>query len=836
MTTDRQRTRSDALGRVTRELKLAARALVRSPGFTMATVVTLGLGIGATTAIYTLLDAVVLRPLPYTTADRLVHLSSKVPLMDADAQWGLAEAGYHYFREHAASFDELAVIGNAFAPSAEATVTGDGGAERVRLVQASASAFDVLGLGPARGRLFREEEERPGASPVVILGWDYWQRRFGGEDVLGQQITIAGASFEIIGVMQRGANLPDRAGDIWVPFSLDPARPAINSHFIDAIARLAPGATIDQARSEIARLTSRFPEEFPGQNAYGGGFVENSGFYTRVASLHDEVVGSVARTLWVLLGAVGVVLLIAAANVANLFMVRIESRRREVALRSALGARRSDVAAHYLGESMLVAAGAAAVALAFAHLAMRAMMALAPPGFPRLGEVSLTAGAVLVALGAALAAGVIFGLAPLLQADARAQTLREGGKGMTSSRGQRAIRSALVVSQTALALMLMTGAALMLHSFVQLRSVELGFEADDALLFQLPLPPGEYQGWQPVFEFHRQVLERIESLPGVVAAGATTGAPMPERLGCSSIFAEGHAPQPGEQPPCVATPLASPGTFAALGMTLRGEPSDWTEVWNRAGGAVVTRTLADQLWPGEDPIGRGIRGNGPVPPYYRVVAVAEPVRLAAVDEPPTAAVYFPMLPIDGAGLWAPPYSPTYVVRTSGVAPLALVAPIRHIVADIDRNVPLAQIRTLSDHVETTPSMTRASFTLILLLVAGAIALLLSAIGIFGVISYVVAHRTREIGVRLAIGAEPRAVKAMVVRQSLTLVAGGLALGAAGALIGTQVLQSLLFEVSATNPLIVAGVAILLVATAAAASYLPARRAARVPPITVLKTD
>jgi putative ABC transport system permease protein len=836
MTENRDRPKSERLASTLRELKLAARALARSPGFAIATVVTLGLGIGATASIYTLLDAVVLRPLPYPAADRLVHLSSRVPLMDADAQWGLSEAGYHHFREHATTLDELAVVGNAFAPTAEATVTGESGAERVRLVQTSASAFDVLGLSPARGRLFREEEERPGAAPVAILSEEYWQRRYGGEDVLGRQIVIAAVSFEIIGVMRRGAHLPNGAADVWLPFNLDPSRPAVNSHFISAIGRLAPGATAEQAQAELGRMTARFPEIFPEQNAYGGGFVQNSGFYTRVASLHADVVGAVSRTLWVLLGAVAVVLLIAAANVANLFLVRIESRRREVALRSALGAGRGDLAVHHLGESMLVAAGAAALALLFAHVAMRAMVALAPPGFPRLLEVSLTSGAVALAIGTAVLAGLIFGLVPLLQSDASAQTLREGGKGMTASRSQRAIRSGLVVAQTALALVLMTAAGLMLQSFVQLRSVDLGFQTDDALTFQLPLPPAEYQGWEPVFEFHRQVVQRIEALPGVTAAGVTTGPPMPTRLGCSSIFVEGRALQPVEQPPCVPTLLASPDAFAALGMTLHGAPSDWTEMWNRAGGAVVTRTLADQLWPGEDPMGKGIRGNGPNPPFYRVVAVTEPVRLAAVDEPATPAVYFPMLPIEGAGLWSPPYNPTYVVRTSGVAPLAMVEPIRRLVAGIDANIPMAQVETLHTRVENTPSMTRASFTLILLVVAGSIALLLSAVGIFAVISYIVAHRTREIGVRLALGAQPASVRTMVVRQSLTLVGAGLLVGVVAAVAGTQVLQSLLFEVSATNPLIMASVAFLLIVTAAAASYLPAHRAASVPPGSVLRED
>ncbi|MEX2528235.1 MAG: ABC transporter permease [Gemmatimonadota bacterium] len=816
-----------------REVRLAIRALLRRPGFALAAMVTLGLGLGATGAIYALLDAVVLRPLPYSQSEQLVKLSSRVPVIDPEAKWGLSEAGYHHFREEASTLTEVAAVGSVFSPTNEVTVTGDFQAERVQLAQLSAGAFQVLGLAPIQGRLFVEAEERPGAAPVVLLGWDYWQRRFGGEPVLGRMLEIQAVPQEIIGIMPRGVHLPEAQVDVWAPAGLDPSRPPVNSHWIGAVARLAPGVTVEQAQAEVDRITARFEETFP--NAYGGGFVTDTEFRTEVTSLHREVVGGMARTLWVLLGAVGFVLLIAVANVANLFLVRLEARRGEVAMRATLGARRGHLAVHYLAESLLVAAGGAVVALAFAAVAVRTITALAPDGFPRLAEVALTPGSMALTVGAALLAGLVFGLAPLMGRDLEPGLVRET-RGATLGKGRRAIRSGLIVSQTAMALLLLAGAGLMLQSYRNLQAVELGFQPADALTFNVALPFARYDSWDAVAAFHRTILTRIEALPGVVAAGAGTLAPMPEVVGCAGLATEDDPPPGEDRMPCVAAYLASPGVFEALGVRLEGEASGWGAVEAGAGGVVVTRALADRFWPGEDPLGKGIRGNGSEPPFYRVTAVTEPVRLTAVDGPPLQAAFFPFLPIAGAQLWSPPFSPTFVVRTGGRPPLDLVPAIRALVAEMDGDVPLADVRTLEDRVSRSASMARTSFTLILLLVAGTVALLLSTVGIYGVISYVVAQRKGEMGIRMALGAPSASVRTMVVRQSLVLVVAGLVVGAVGALAGGRALESLLFEVSPTNLRVVMTMALGLLGVGFAASFIPANRAVGMDPMEVLRAE
>jgi putative ABC transport system permease protein len=828
---DREQRRAELIGSLGRELRLAVRSLGRAPGFAAAAIITLALGIGATTSIYTLLDAVVLRPLPYAQAERLVQIGSAVPGMGEDQRWGLSMAGYYHFVENARTLEAIGVRG-----SGQVTVTGDFEAERVTLGMASASLFDVMGLVPSQGRPFHELEERPDAPPVAILGHDYWQRRFGGEPVLGQMLTVGGNPREIVGVMRAGVHLPDQRIDIWVPPmpALDPAAPAVNWHWVTAVGRLAPGATAADAQAELARLTTRFPELYP--SAYDDEFMQRYGFTTYAEPLHATIVGDMSRTLWILLAAVGLVLLIACANVANLYLVRIETRRREVAVRGALGAGRRDLLVHFLGESLIVAAGAAALGVLLAWAGTRVLVALAPENFPRLGDVALTSGAVAFALGIGALTAIVFGLLPMAQRGGGMDTLREGGKGMTASPRRRAARAGLVVAQTALALMLLAAAGLMLQSYRQLRAVDLGIEPANALTFQIALPFSAYPGWEPTFEFHRRLIDRIELVPGVASAGMIDLLPPVASQGCSLLFLEDVPMQPGEEPRCMPLGLASPGAYAALGMRVRGETPTWTEMANQAAGVVVTRAFADRFWPGQDPIGRGVRGNGSEPPYYRVVGVAENVRAHGVDRAPTAAVFFPMMPMEGAPLWSPPYTMSVVVRTTGVPPLALVPQLRAIVAELDRNVPLANIRTMEEVVERSPSMARASFTMLLLLVAGAVALVLSAIGVYAVISYIVAQRTGEIGLRIALGAGTGQVRRLVVRQSLAVVSFGLALGLFGAWSGTRLLESLLFEVSATDPRVLGGAVLALLAVAAAASWLPARRAARVEPMTVLRAE
>jgi putative ABC transport system permease protein len=825
---EREAGRAEFLYALGRELRLAFRSLRRSPGFTLAALLTLGLGIGATTAIYTLLDAVVLRPLPYAESDRLVQIGSEVPGMGVGSRWGLSVAGYFHFQEHGRTLESL-----AYAAAGETTLTGGFAAERVNSASVSAGIFDVLRVAPAQGRAFRVEEERPGSERVAILGWDFWQQRYGGADVLGRTITLAGLDREIVGIMPRDVHLPQARVDVWLPVAfLDPTAPPVNSHWVSAIGRLQSGVAPDEAQRELAALTAQFPELFPG--AYPQSFMERYGFDTYVSALQEEIVGTMARTLWVLLLAVAIVFLVAAANVANLFLVRIESRRRELAVRRALGAGRRALATHFLGESALIGGGSVVLAVFFAWLGTRLLVSIAPPHFPRLDEVGLTPGAVLAAILVGLLTMVVFGLVPLLQSTETA-LLREG-RSTTAARRRRGIRSTLVVSQTALALVLLAAAGLALESFRQLTRVDIGIRPENALTFQVALPAMSYQGFQPVLEFYRSLTQRIEELNGVAAVGVTNMLPPVAGTGCSVVFIEDRPLQPGEEPRCVPTVTGSPGVYEALGVRVDGEVPSWAAMEHRAAGVVVTRAFAERFWPGEDPIGKGVRGNGAVPPYYRVVAVTGDIRAHGVDQPPAEAVFFPLQAIDGAPLWSPMYTGNVVVRTAAVPPLALIPQLRAVLAELNPEVPLVNPRTLHHVVENSPSMARASFTLTLLLIAGLMGLLLSAVGVFGVISYTVAQRTGEIGIRLALGARIETVKALVLRQSLTTVLIGVALGLVASVAGLRIMQSLLYEVSPTDPRVLFGVVAVLLAVAVLASYLPARRAAKVDPASVLRAE
>ncbi|HEX6533843.1 MAG TPA: ABC transporter permease, partial [Gemmatimonadaceae bacterium] len=490
----RRRDRGEQLATLVREARQSLRALVRARSFSAIAIITLALGIGAATAIFTLLDSVVLRPLPYVAPDRLVFLSSPVPGYKPGAEWGLSQAGYFFFRKENRSFDDIGVYA---APML--TLARDGHAERVQGAVVTASLLHVLRVGPALGRAITPEDDRPNVAPVAMLGYDFWRTRFGGDPrVIGQVIDLEGQRIQVVGVMRRGAGLPDLRVDVWLPEQLDPLRTPVNSHmnFAGAIARLKPGVTLEAANADLARLTARLPDVFP--TVYTPSFMSSTRFATRAVSLRDHVVGSTARVLWILLAAVGLVLVIACANVANLFLVRAESRRREVAVRTALGADRWRIASHYVTESVLLALVAGALAVGLAYGGIRLFLAIAPSELPRLAEVRVTWGAVGVALVFSLAAGVLFGLFPLLRggrATVDVITLRQG-RGLSGSRGQHAIRGALVVAQVALALVLLAGAGLLLRSYDRLRQVQPGFDPHGVVAVDVALPYVRYRDYE----------------------------------------------------------------------------------------------------------------------------------------------------------------------------------------------------------------------------------------------------------------------------------------------------------------------------------------------------
>lgn len=817
----------DTMGRETRQ---AVRALARSRSFTCIAIVTLALGIGATTAVYTLLDRVVLHPLPYPGADRLVKIGSLVSGKTVSGEWGVSAAGYFYYLRHNRTFDAIGVYGRH-----ELSMVAGGRAERVRAAVVSASIARVLGVHASLGRMIGADDDRPGVAPVAVLSHGYWLGRFAGDPaIVGQSITVEGAPVEVVGVLAPGENLPALGAapdaDVWLPLGLDPAATPVNDHGLRAIGRLKDGVTIDAASADLARLTARFPDELSA--AYSPAFMRDYHFSAKVTPLRDAVVGESSRILWMLFGAVGIVLVIACANVANLFLVRVDARRREVAVRTALGADRVHLAWHYVTESVLLAVVAGAIGVALAWSAIRLLVAIAPTGIPRLGEIHLGWGSIVFAAVVSLGAGVVFGLIPLARSGVDVSTLRENARGMTASRGRHAVRSALVVAQVALAVVLLAAAGVMLRSFERLRAVRPGFDATGLLAVDVSLPYGRYGDYQSTSAFYRDLQSRVAALPAVGGVGATTSLPLEGGGSCATLFAQGEAAQSTGAAPCIRYVYVTPGYFETMGISLSGTPSSWNDVSGKHAGAVVSGSLADRFWPGQDPLGRGIKGGGGEA-YFQVAAVTGDVRIDDLRVPKPEVIYFPIVPVEGTQLWGPANAMTLVVRVKSADPASLVPAIRRTVAELDPGVPVANARTMSDVVAR--SMARLSFTMLLLGVAGVMALALSAVGLYGVISYIVGERRGEIGLRMALGARAGEVGKMIVLQSVRLAVAGVVIGLIGAAATTRILRTLLFEVSPTDPLTLVAVALFLVLLAALASYSPARRAALVDPIEVLRS-
>ncbi|MCE9669927.1 ABC transporter permease [Myxococcus stipitatus] len=826
----RERRRTELRDMVLRETRQALRSLGRSPSFTVMAVLTLALGLGATTALFSVVDAVVLRPLPYPEPERLVWLDSPVPGLAPDAQWDLSEAGFFHFSREARGLASLGAL-----DTATGSLAAEDGALRVDVATVSAGLMDVLRARPALGRVITPDVDAPGAPPVVVLGHDFWVRQYGADPrVLGTTVRLDDVPTEVIGVMAPGFQLPDDTVDLWTPLRLDPSRPAENSHWVRAVGRLRDGVSLAQAQAELTTLTTRLPEVFPG--AYRESFMRETRFTTRLTPLARHVVGDADRTLWILLGSVGLVLLIACANVANLFMVRADARGRELAVRSALGAGRWDLAWHALTESLMVCAVAGALGLLLAHGALRLLVTLEPSELPRLREVGLGWHGVAFAGGLTVLAGLVFGLFPQTRGAKVLARLRESGRGLTSSRRRNLVRGGMVVGQVGLAVVLLSAAGLMLRSYWTLSHVESGLDVGNTLTFDIMLPRTRYTNYDEVNRFHRELLARLEALPGVSSASLSTHLPLGRFGGCAAIFAEGMSVEADKQP-CVTSPSVAPGYFKALGIPLlQGRELTWDDLEQKADGVVVTKALAERLWPGQDALGKGIRGNGKLPPYYRVVGVTGELRAHGLDQPPSEAVFFPLAPAEGRPLWGPRRSPSVVVRTRTSRPESLTPEVRRILKELDATVPLAHARTMERVVSRSPSVARASFTLFLLGLAGGMALLLSAVGLYGVIAFIVGQRRGEMGIRLALGARASQVTGMVVLQSLRVTGLGILCGLLGALAMGDVLGALLFEVRATDPFVLAGVCGLLVTLAVLASYGPARRASRVDPAEVLRSE
>ena len=827
------------LDRLAREARHAARRLAAAPAFTSASVLTLALGIGATTAIFAVVERVVIAPLPYPDSDRIVFLDHGARGLDRPRGLGMTTGLYWQYAHRARTLEHVTVYQPLQATIAAGSGAGD--PETIEAVRTTPSFVHALGVTPALGRWFDEAEGRPGGDPVVVLSHGFWLRRFGGDPAaLGRTLVLNDTSHEIIGVMPEGFAYPRTQTQLWYPHPLDEGNVRVGSFSYAGVARLAGGATVEEARAEIDALIARVPGDFP-DDEFAALLVEQADAYSSLLPLQDSIVGSTERTLWILLAAVGIVLAIACTNVANLFLVRAEVRQREVALRRALGAGRGVVAGFFLTETALLALLGGGLGVALAYGAVELLVSFGPAELPRLGEVRMGAASLgFAALMAALAAGAL-GVLPLLRQPSElgaglAKTLQEGGRGRTSAHGRVRGRSLLMGGQVALAVVLLVAAALLARSFQELRAADPGFDARDGLLVRLVLPVAAYPDREQAAAFHERLLERLRGLPGVRSAAVTTCPPLASYCFGDPVSRPGRPWTEGAIPPIASFRRVSDDWFETAGTSLvRGRLLEEGDHREATRAVVVDERMAELYFPGEDPIGQRILTSDadPVEDAYEIVGVVEHVvvfAVASTDRPPE--VYLPLLSHTTNN------SPTlhnaaYLLRADG-DPLALADGFRAALAELDPAVPAAEVTTL----EGLLAQDRApmAFTMALILIAGAVALALGLIGIYGVVSFVVAQRRGEIGVRLALGGRPGDVAGMILWQGARVAGLGMAVGLVAAAAGSRVLSSLLYGVSPTDPRVYAAVSVLLLGVTLVACWLPARRASALDPAHALRAE
>ena len=827
----------DALGR---DLRLAVRGMRRRPGFTVAVVLTLALGIGANTAIFGVVDGVLIKPLPYPDAHELVSIEQVAPGLGTD-QLRISPSQYVTYREEGRVFQHIGVYGDG-----GRTITGLGEPEQARALVVSYDVLQALGVQPQLGRLFTEADaaaaEGAPLAPVIILTHAYWQRRFGGDDsVLGRRLIVDSNPAEVIGIMPEGFRFLDMepAAEVISLIAFDRSRLTLDGFGLWSLARLESGVTIAEANADLARMQPIWLDAWPvSPNIAGRQVLENWRITPAVQPLKEEVVGGVGDMLWILMATIGIVLLIACANVANLMLVRSESRRQEFAMRAALGAGRGHIAREVLVESLLLSliGGALGVALASAGLAV--VVATAPTTLPRVEDISLDPRVIAFALVISLFSSVLFGALPALKyAVQHRAPLGGAARGASASRERQRTRHSLVVVQVALALVLLVGSGLMIRTFQALLNVEPGFATTaDVQTARVWVPPQQVQDPERVTRIQHEILDKIAGLPGVTAAAFASAVPMegPTRVWTQTVYVDGHRYAQGTMPPMRRMKTVSPGYFNAIGTRMiAGRDITWNDIYGRARVAIVSENFAREVWGSPAAaLGQRIR-ESPQAPFWRdIIGVVEDVREDAVHQPASAMAYWPVMMESFNGI------PLYitrpinvVIRSDQAGRESLVSGIRAAVSSVNSSMPVFLVRTMKDLYDE--SLARTSFALVMLGIAAAMALALGVIGIYGVIAYVVAQRSREIGIRLALGAAPAGLMRMFVRQGLALTAAGAAVGLVTAIALTQWMTSLLFGVGRLDPPTYAVVLGVLGMAAALASYVPARRAAAVDPVQTL---
>jgi putative ABC transport system permease protein len=800
------------------DLRFALRQLRKSPGFTLIAVITLALCIGANTAIFSVVNAVLLRPLPYPHSEQLVRVFGSQPQL---ALAPSSPANFLEWKEENQVFERIGTyVGQGF------NLLGGDKPERVIGARVSADLLPLLGVQPALGRLFTNDEDQEGRGQVVIVSHDFWRSRFGGgPNIVRQTITLNDRPYTVIGVMPPGFAFPSTRTQVWVPIAFNAAeRKTRDTNFIDVIARLKPGVSIEQARANMNAVARSQTERYP---------KTNTGVGVKVVSLQEHIVGDVRPMLVVLLGAVAFVLLIACANVANLLLARAAARQREMAIRGALGASRSRVVRLLLTESVLLAVVGGAFGLLLAFWSLDLLVSLKPANLPRLAEIGVDRTVFLFTLAISVVTGLLFGVAPALQVSKMDlnEGLKESSLGGTDSPRRHRLRALLVVSEVALSLVLLVGAGLMIRSFSRLLAVDPGFKADHVLTAFVSLPVSKYPKREEQTAFFDRLLERLRNVPGVSAAGLVTDIPL--YGGSSTGFDVDGRPEalPGQRP-MTDYRLINADYFAAMGMKLvKGRAFSRYDTEAAPGVVIINETMATRFFAGEDPIGRRLDLSGDPKDLREIVGVVGDVRNYGVDEDVKPEVYVPFLQSAPDYLSGVVSAMTIVVR-SAIAPTALGSALREQVQALDKDQPVSEIKTMEWYL--ADSMAQRRFNMLLLGVFAGLALVLAAVGIYGVIAYTVTQRTHEMGIRIALGAKGGDILRLVFSNAMATTLIGIALGLGAAFALTRLLRSLLYQVSPTDPFVFAAIPLLLLSVAVIATYLPARRAMKVNPITALR--
>ena len=825
----------NSTGTMIQDLRYSARILRKNPGFTAVAVLTLALGIGANAAIFSVVEGILLKPLPYPDPEELLYVRLTAPGFDV-RDMSLSASTYFIFREQSGAFQDIGIF-----TGYSVNVTGPGEPEQAPALSVTDGVLPILGVTPLLGRYFTRADDSPDSVDTVILTYGYWSRKFGGDrSVIGRTIEVDGKPRAIIGVTPESFRFLDRTRlAMLLPMKLNREKTFLGGFNFDGIARLKPGATLQQANADVERMLPIVNRSFPMAPGFSIKLLEDASFGPNLRSLKQQVVGDVGKVLWVLMGGVSMVLLIACANLANLLLVRAEGRRQELAIRAALGASRGRLASQLLSESLILAVFGGLFGLGLAYGALRALVAMAPQQLPRLHEIGVDVNVALFTLAASLAAGLLFGSVPVFKYAGAGHGfgLREGGRSMSESRERHRSRGVLVIVQVALALVLLVSSGLMIRTFRALTRVDSGFVApSEVQTFGIGILNTHVKDNERVVRMEEEILRRIEAIPGVSSASFSRNVPMDDNGWVDPVLAKDRANDPGALP-LRRFGFVAPSFFKTLGTPIvAGRDFTWSDIYNKIPVAVVSEKFAHEYWgSSSSALGKQIKAS-PNDVWREVIGVVGDVRQDGVNREAPTSVYWPVLVANFQG------SPdgyvernvTFSIRSPRAGSESLINEIRQAVWSVAPSIPLAEVHTLNYYY--AKSMARTSFTLVMLAVAGGMALFIGIVGLYGVIAYSVSQRRREVGIRMALGAGKSVILRMVIGQGIKLVLIGVAIGLVGALGLTRFLSGLLYGVKPGDPLTLVAVSALLMAVAFLASYIPARQAAKVDPMAALKQD